>query len=177
MKYTGLAIISALSVTFMASQPATAQSVNGSIDATMTLTSGCAVNGNANAHNTSFGILDFGSHNTLFTEATAQVAPTGNGAALVVQCTAGLNASIAITGGENDAAVVGSNRAMAYGGTFIPYDIYSDAAYQTVMANNVPIAIPTDGTPLSLPIYGRALGTPGLVPGTYTDIISLTLSF
>lgn len=179
MKHVGLTAISALSIMAMTPHLATAQTqtVNGSINATMTLTSACAVNGTTASGNMNFGTLDFGSETTLFTEATTQLAPTGNGSTLVVQCTAGLNASLAVVSGQNDAAVPGSLRAMENGGLFIPYDIYSDSGFQTIVNNSSSFAIPTDGTPLALPIYGRALGITGLTPGTYTDIISLTLSF
>ncbi|WP_336962837.1 spore coat U domain-containing protein [Sphingobium aquiterrae] len=156
--------------------PAIAQNVSGTVDATITLTSACEVNGSTGTSNVDFGTLDFGTHSTLFTSATAQVNGNGSGE-IAVQCSPGADATLTFTGGLHDAAIGGSGRAMSDGTLFVPYDIYRDSAFNTVLANGASITITADGSIQHIPVYGRALGISGLAAGTYTDTISVMLAF
>lgn len=153
-----------------------AQTVTGTIDATITLTSACEVNGGTGTTGVDFGTLDFGSHTTLFDEATAAV-QNGGGTAIAIQCSPGAGATLTVTGGAHDGQVPGSGRAMSDGAQFVPYDIYTDAAFQNVLANNQAIGVTADGTVQLVPIYGRALGNAGLSAGTYGDTVAVTLTF
>lgn len=157
--------------------PASAQTVTGTIDTTITLTSACEVNGSTATSGVDFGTIDFGSHSTLFSEATSTLDPGGGGGGISIQCSPGSDASLTINSGLNDAAVAGSGRAMSNGSLYVPYDIYSDAAFLNVLANGASITVTADGTEQIVPIYGKALGNSGLQAGTYTDTISVTLSF
>lgn len=171
----GAGMVLAGAAMFVGQSAAHAQTVTGTIDATITLTSACEVNGSTATTGVDFGTLDFGSHTTLFTEAAAAMA--GAGSAISIQCSPGSPASLTITGGSYDAQVPGSGRAMSNGTLYIPYDIYADAAFANVLANNTPIAVTADGTPQLIALYAQALGNELLVPGTYTDTVSVTLSF
>ena len=153
-----------------------AATVTGTIDSTITLLAACEVNGSAAADGADFGTLDFGAHSTFFTSATGQV-DSGSGGAISIRCAPGSAATLTITGGQHDGSVPGSSRGMGNGSTFVAYDIYRDAALQNALANGATFSIPANGTAQSVPIYGRALGRAGLVPGTYTDIISVSLTF
>ncbi|PZU57611.1 MAG: spore coat protein [Sphingobium sp.] len=153
-----------------------AQTVTGTVGSTITLTAACQVNGSTATSGVNFGTLDFGSRSTLFNTATGVV--DGNGAgAIAIQCTPGSGATLTVVGGAHDAAITGGNRALSNGTKFVPYDIYRDAGYANVLANGATISVTTDGTVQTIPIYGRAVGTSALVAGTYTDTISLTLTF
>lgn len=177
MKVSGLNIFSMLAVTAFFCNPANAQTVTGTIDATITLTSACEVNGSTATSGVDFGTIDFGSHTTLFSEATSTLDPGGGGSGISIQCSPGSDASLTIVGGLNDASVAGSGRAMKNGSLYVPYDIYSDASFATLLANGNSIAVTADGTIQTIPIYGKALGNGGLTAGLYSDTISVTLSF
>lgn len=176
MTYTR--ILSALTAAagFIAAVPTMAQTVTGTIDSTITLTSACEVNGSTGTTAVDFGTLDFGSHTSLFTEATAQVDGNGSGA-IAIQCTPGSGATLTFLAGLNDDEVAGSTRAMTNGTLFVPYDIYSDPAFATVLDNGSTVPVTADGTVQIVNVYGRALGNAGLTAGTYTDTIAVTLTF
>jgi spore coat protein U-like protein len=155
---------------------ADAQTVTGTVDATITLSAACEVNGSTATSGVNFGTLDFGSVSTFFSSADAQVDGNGSGS-ISVQCSPGSGATLTINSGLHDAAVSGGSRALTDGSQYIPYDIYSDAGFNTVLNNNSTLSITADGTVQTVPIYGRAVGASGLSPGTYTDTISVTLTF
>lgn len=155
---------------------ANAQTVSGTINSTISLSSACEVNGNSGTSNVDFGTLNFGSHSTFFTSAEAQVDGNGSGS-ISIQCSPGSDATLTINSGLHDAAISGGGRALSNGTLYIPYDIYSDSGFANVLNNNSNLPVTGDGTVQVVPIYGRAVGTPGLVPGTYNDTISLTLTF
>lgn len=171
----GRSLMAAASV-FILQSAASAQTVSGEINATITLTSACEVNGSTGTEGVDFGLLDFGSHTTLFTQATTEL-EAGGATGISVQCSPGSDASLTITAGANDNEVDGSLRAMTNGTSFVPYDIYSDSGFSAVLANNDSIDVIADGSVKVVPIYGRALGNAALTEGTYTDTISVTLSF
>ncbi|MDE8652334.1 Csu type fimbrial protein [Novosphingobium album (ex Liu et al. 2023)] len=155
---------------------ANAQTVIGTIDSTIELTAACEVNGSTGTNGVDFGTLDFGSHSTFFTQATTQL-QSGAGNTIEIRCSPGADATLTFASGNNDGEVNGSGRAMAFNAHFVPYDIYSDAGFQNVLDNDATIPVTADGTMQDIPIYGRALGASGLVAGTYTDTISVTLGF
>ena len=155
---------------------ANAQTVTGTIESTITLLSACEVNGSTATSGVDFGTLDFGGHSTFFDEATTQL-QSGSANAIEIRCAQGADATLTITGGLHDAAVGGSGRAMANGSRYVPYDIYSDSGFQNPLVNGETIAVTADGSIQQIPIYGRALGNSGLIPGDYSDTISVTLDF
>lgn len=157
------------------SASASAQTVTGTVESTITLTRACQINGATDTTNVAFGVLDFGAHTTLFTDASAQV--QGNGGAITIQCSPGASATLTFAAGLHDAAVAGSGRAMGNGSLMVPYDLYSDAALSTVIPVGGTQEITADGTVQTVNVYGRALGAPGLTAATYTDTIAVTLAF
>lgn len=175
MMCSKVAFVLAVSVGLLFGPASNAQTVTGTVDSTITLTRACQVNGTTDATNVAFGVLDFGTHTTLFTDATAQV--EGNGGAITIQCSPGASATLTFAAGLHDAAVAGSGRAMGNGTLLVPYDLYSNAALSTVMPVGATQSITADGTVQTINIYGRALGAPGLTAATYTDTIAVTLAF
>lgn len=156
--------------------PAAAETVTGTVNATITLTKACKVNDQTGAAGVSFGTLNFGSHTTLFTEATATA--NGNGAgAVAIQCTPGADATLQFNAGQNDGQVKGSGRAMNFGTYYVPYDIYSDSGFLTKLVSGGSITVSADGTVKTVNVYGKALGAASLVDGTYSDVISVVLTF
>ena len=155
-----------------------ATTVTGQISASLILINSCLVNGVGGTTGLNFGALNFGTANTLYTEADGQVLG-GGGAPLSIHCSAGTSPVLPITSGANDGKSTGGTRALADGaGHFAPYDIYTDAAHTQILANNGTINLAAStGVAQTVSIYGKSPGKVGLPAGTYTDTIAVTLTF
>lgn len=175
MKYLNSLLLSIASGASLCG-PVSAQSVNGTIDATITLSPACNVNGGIPTGSVNFGELDFGTHNSFFTQATTQL-ETGSGSAISITCSPGADATLTIGAGANDGLVPGSGRAMSDGTQYIGYDIFRDSGFTQPLPPNTPVTVTADGTEQLVPIHGRALGGTALAPTTYTDLINVTLAF
>lgn len=170
-------ILPLMTLAWVSCSPA-ATTVTGQISATLILTNSCLVNGVGGSSGLNFGTLNFGTNNSLYTEADAQVLG-GGGGALSIQCSAGTSPVLSITSGTNDGRSTGGTRALADGaGHFAPYDIYTDAAHTQILANNgtINLALST-GAAQTVNIYGKSPGKVGLPAGTYTDTIAVMLTF
>ncbi|WP_256824984.1 spore coat U domain-containing protein [Pseudomonas kurunegalensis] len=158
--------------------PAQAATVTGSITSTLTLIAACQVNGGTATSGLNFGALNFGTVDALFTSANAQVQRSGGGA-MSILCSAGAIPVIKVRAGLHDGQSSGGTRALADGaGNFVPYDLYTDSGASNLLAIDGTITLPTStGAAQTVNLYGRAVGKAGLPPGTYTDTISVELSF
>ncbi|RII76358.1 Csu type fimbrial protein [Pseudomonas monteilii] len=158
--------------------PAQAATVTGSITSTLTLIAACQVNGGTATSGLNFGALNFGTVDALFTSANAQVQRSGGGA-MSILCSAGAIPVIKVRAGLHDGQSSGGTRALADGaGNFVPYDLYTDAGASNLLTIDSTITLPTStGAAQTVNLYGRAVGKAGLPPGTYTDTISVELSF
>lgn len=150
----------------------------GTIDSTLTLTAACQVNGSSGTSGVSFGALDFGTKDALFTTAEAQVIG-GGGGAMSILCSAGTVPVIRVGAGSHDGQSTGGSRALADGdGNFVPYDFYTDAGHTQLLAIDDTITLPTSsGVAQTVNLYGQARGKAGLPAGVYTDTVSVELSF
>ncbi|MBC2656473.1 spore coat protein U domain-containing protein [Pseudomonas sp. MSSRFD41] len=162
----------------MASTAQAATTVTGQITSTLILTSSCQVNGVGGTTGLNFGALNFGTTNSLFTTASGQVLG-GGGGALSILCSAGTTPSLTVQGGSNDGKSTGGTRALYDGvGNYVPYDLYTDAGHSQLLAINGVIALaPSTGVAQTVNIYGQAVGKAGLPAGTYTDTVSVQLTF
>lgn len=155
---------------------ANAGTTSGTIGVQVDLTRACKINGSVG--NSNFGSLNFGTHTTLFDEATAQV---GNGASagITIQCSPGADAVLSFNAGQNDGAAAGGQRALYCSAShqYLPYDIYSDSSYSTLLNSGQSINVTADGLEKTVRVYGRARGVTGLYAGSYTDTISVQLDF
>jgi len=160
--------------------PAAQADITGTVDATITLEAGCIVNGQSfsdGAAGADFGTLDFGTHNTLFTEADGQI--LNGGGAFLIQCSPGLTPVLSFDAGENDGLGAGAGlRAMENAsapGTYVTYNLYSDAGRTTIIPIGGDVTLAADGSQQTVNVYGRAFGEPALTPGTYGDVITVVL--
>ncbi|MGC5702032.1 spore coat protein U domain-containing protein [Pseudomonas sp. NFXW11] len=155
-----------------------ATTVTGQINSTLILTSSCQVNGVGGSTGLSFGALNFGTTNSLFTTATGQVLG-GGGGALSILCSSGTTPSLTIQGGANDGMSSGGTRALYDGvANYVPYDLYTDAGHSQILAINGVINLaPSTGVAQTVNIYGQAVGKAGLPAGTYTDTVAVQLTF
>ena len=163
----------------LAATPSHAE-ITGSIDAVIVLEAGCIINGvnfSDGASGADFGILDFGTQNTLFTEADGEV--LSGGSAFTIQCSPGITPILSFDAGENDGDGAGSGlRAMAHGSTagqFVTYNLYSDAGRTAVIPIGGDITLSSSGAAQTVNVYGRAFGEAALVPGTYGDVVTVLL--
>jgi spore coat protein U-like protein len=155
--------------------------ITGTVNATITLEAGCIVNGqnlDDGATGANFGTVNFGTHNTLFTQSDGQVL-NGGGGALSIQCSPGITPILSFEGGQHDGSGTGIGvHAMAHtstAGKFVTYNLYSDAGRTAIIPIGGDIALGSTGAVQTVNIYARAFGEAALTPGTYTDTVTVVL--
>ncbi|WP_232494685.1 spore coat U domain-containing protein [Novosphingobium kaempferiae] len=171
-----LAILCAGGIGFV--RPANAETT-AQFDVTATVTAGCLVDGLGGSGNAGrVGVLDFGTDST-FSTAT-RTATTTTGQAIRLRCTPGVSLTMSIDGGAHFA---NARRNLQRGTTTtarIGYTLCRDAAcnQQIAVGTAVPVTVTgTNSEDVRLPIYG-SLTLPGtLPPGTYTDTLTITLTW
>lgn len=162
--------------------PVTANAaVTGTVDATITLEAGCIVNGqnfDDGSTGVDFGTIDFGTHNTLFTESDAQI--LSGATELTVQCSNGITPVVTFDAGLNDSQGAGVGlHAMAHqtdAAQFVTYNLYSDAGRTTIIPVGGDVTLDDDGTQQTVSVYARAFGEAGLITGTYTDTMTVVVT-
>jgi spore coat protein U-like protein len=148
-------------------------------DVTAAIVPGCLVDGLGSAGNAgTIGTLDFGHDSSLST--ASHSATTTASQAIRLRCTPGVNLSMSIDGGTHSASGARNLQLGANTAARIVYSVCRDAAC------NLPIAIggtastlitTANANDVRLPIYA-ALTLPGhLPPGTYTDTLTVTLTW
>ncbi|QTF07702.1 spore coat protein U domain-containing protein [Brenneria izadpanahii] len=156
------------------------ETVTGNIGVTLTITTACAVDSGTSSGST-WGTIDFGTHDSLATNIDGQVTSTsGNG--LTVTCSTGTPATVRIGTGANDNS---SLRTLASsGGTYnIPYRLYTDANMTTEIPLNDAdgIALTATGSAQSIPVHARILPSDQTIlapsAGTYTDTVAATVEW
>lgn len=144
---------------------------NQSFQVTATVVDGCLITGGP-----AIGKLDFGSHagsdRQRFTAAMVQ------NTAFTLACTPGTTLTLRIDGGSH---YTNQRNLQRVGGTtLIGYQLYRDAGLTSAGAipvgQNVPLTY-SDANHIVLPVYG-ALQLSGMSPaGTYTDTLTVTMSW
>lgn len=154
--------------------------ITGSVNAIIKLDATCSINGDSNddgATGVDFGSLDFGTHTTLFSTADAQV--NSGGSAIAVECSPGVTPVLTFNAGLYDGqGTGGGDRAMKHAtesSQYVTYSLYSDSGRQNVIAVGQGITLSDTGAAQSVDVYARAFGATGLYPGTYEDLITVTL--
>lgn len=160
--------------------PAGAQAATtAEFEVSATVSSGCLVDGlGASGNAGRIGTLDFGEDST-FSTSTHTATTTAN-QAIRLRCTPGVTLRMTIDGGAHSGA---GTRNLQRGATLtarIPYTLCRDAACTQLIGVNAQqnIVITTSNTEdVRLPIYGRLTLPGGLPPGTYTDTLTVTLTW
>lgn len=123
---------------------------------------------------TSFGTLDFGTQYQLI----QPVAVTGqtNSGAIAVQCAAGVVYKVVMNAGNSGNV---SQRYMQ--GTvltrYVLYNLYTDAAHTTIWDNLTGVSKTATGLAESLPVYGLVPVQTTPATDSYTDAITVTVSW
>ena len=130
----------------------------------ITITSSCVIN--------SASTLNFGTQGVL----TADVDGTST---LQVQCTAGTPYNIGLDAGTGSGATV-SGRKMTSGDSTISYALYSNAGRTSNWGNTVgtdTVSGTGNGSTQSSTVYGRVAAQSTPAPGTYSDTITMTVTY
>lgn len=170
------ALFSIIALSF---SPANA-AITGTVDATITLEAGCIVNGQTfdnGSTGADFGVIDFGTQNTLFTEADSQI--LSGASAFTVQCSNGITPVLSFDAGLHDGDGTGLGlHAMAHeteAGQFVTYNLYSDSTRTAVIPVGGDVTLASGGTQQTVNVYARAFGEAGLTPGVYADVVTVVL--
>ncbi|WP_165789498.1 Csu type fimbrial protein [Billgrantia endophytica] len=137
------------------------------------ITPGCQINGVISPEAGKLGTLDFGRHPAIATDSL--VTGFAANAAVTLSCTPGVALSMSLDGGSHFA---NGERNLDSGSHRIPYQLYRDAGLSQAVPVNQSVAVVYDNpNDIRLPIYA-ALQLPGLSPpGTYQDVLTVTLSW
>jgi spore coat protein U-like protein len=116
--------------------------------------------------------LDFGSLGVL-------TANADQSSSIQVQCTNTTPYNIGLDAGTGAGATV-TTRKLSNGGAIINYSLYTDAARSTVWGNTIgtdTVAATGSGGSQSYTVYGRIPAQTTPAPGTYTDTITVTVTY
>lgn len=183
-------VATALALGLVAHGAQAAGSMSGQLNAQMVLQSGCIISGapGAGTSGINMGTLDFGTQPSTFTGVLTATASGGAGGPGATQITCSpdvLAMNITVGAGNNagqGASVGTGSRAMKFGTSYLPYEVYSDSAMTTAYPTAVTslgVVLPGTGAPIGLPVFGRVNKTTvnAITPGTYTDLLQVTLSW
>ncbi|MED5698293.1 spore coat U domain-containing protein [Enterobacter ludwigii] len=153
--------------------PAAGAVTSQSFKVSATIVPGCAVSTGSGGL---FGTLDFGTRNGV-ESAPVSTSFVPNGA-LSIACTPGVALSMSINGGQNYSSI---RRMKRSGGTeVVGYRLYSSSSLAANSEIGVNQAIPvtyTNSNNIALPLFGVALLTGFSPAGTYSDQLTVTLSW
>lgn len=113
--------------------------------------------------------VNFGSYDTFSNQSLDS---TGN---ITVSCDVSANYTISLSPGAGSYA----SRAMTSGSHTLNYNLYSDATRTTVWGDGTAstVTISGSGTTGNPPVYGRIPARQNAYVGTYSDTITVTLTF
>jgi spore coat protein U-like protein len=137
-----------------------------------TIVPGCAV---ATGSGGLLGTLDFGTHNGV-ESAPVSTSFVPNGA-LSIACTPGVALSMSINGGQNYSSVRRMKRRTAPTWWYRLYSSSSLAANSEIGVNQAIPVTYTNSNNIALPLFGVALLTGFSPAGTYSDQLTVTLSW
>jgi spore coat protein U domain-containing protein, fimbrial subunit CupE1/2/3/6 len=157
---TGLGILAGLALCGGSADATTTQLTFG---VTMAITAECVINSTAT--------LDLGSSGVINSTHTTN-------SPLHIQCTNTTPYTIGLDAGTTTGATV-SQRLLANGAATINYNIYSDSGFTTVWGNSGGALVGSTGTGAdqTFPVYGKVTAQTTPAPGTYTDTVTVTVTY
>ena len=145
-----------------------ATTAGNTFQVTATVISACTVSGTA---------LNFGSS----IDPLAAATPLDASSTLSVQCTNTTPYAVSLNAGSNAGGAANfTTRAMKSGANSLGYQLYLDAGRATVWGNGTASSTVSGtgtGSTQSLTIYGRLPSLANVVPGSYTDTVTVTVSY
>ncbi|BAN46597.1 spore coat U domain-containing protein [Metapseudomonas resinovorans] len=180
MRGVALVALSALAVPVAADTGTDELTVQRRFQLQAVISSGCLL-GSGASDASSFGSLSFGQFAALPTDVNRVTTPGGG--SIVLQCTPGLDMSIALSAGANTGNV-SAGRFLAKGAETLRYQLYKDAGYSSVWgdgnngATAMSLSFPAGGSSQTYPVYAR-LFSAAVMPsaGVYTDTVTVTITY
>jgi spore coat protein U-like protein len=153
----------------LAASAAPAATASGTFQVNATVSSVCYVSG---------ALLNFG--NSL--DPVAGATPVDASSTLSVQCTNTTAWSVALDAGSNAGGAANfASRTLKNGASSLAYQLYLNAGRTTVWGDGTGGSSPVTGTGTgatqSLTVYGRLPSMAGAIPGTYTDTVTVTITY
>ncbi|MGY4531733.1 spore coat protein U-like protein [Pseudomonas sp. TE3786] len=152
---------------------AAAGSKTASIGLSAEVLPACSAGSTAPATLGQFGVLDFGTYFSL-TALVSVTSQIGNGS-LRINCL--LNTPYRVLLSAGGSGSVAARRMTGPASAQINYNLYTNATYATVWDNTTGVTGTGSGTDQYLQVYGRVPAQPAPTPGTYTDTITVTVSW
>lgn len=155
---------------FSAAQEARgATPVTNTFQVTATITSSCTVSGSN---------LNFGSA----IDPLAAGVPLDASSNLTVSCSNSTPYSVSLNAGANAGGTANfTSRAMISGGNSLAYQLYLDSGRSSVWGDGTSSSATKSGTGTgsaqTIPVYGRIPSLANVVPGSYTDTVTVTVSY
>lgn len=148
---------------------AAATPVTTTFPVTATITSACTVSGSS---------LNFGSAIDPLSVST----PLDATSTLTVTCSNTTPYTVSLSAGANAGGASNfANRTMKSGSDTLAYQLYLDAGRSTVWGDGTASSTAKTGTGTgsvqSLTVYGRLPSLANVVPGSYTDTVTVTISY
>lgn len=135
------------------------------------IVNGCVISG---TNPGVFGTIDFGTQPGVGT-VTANAAYVQS-STIVLACTPGTTLNMSINGGSNFTTT--RNLRVAGNTNLVPYTLYSNAARTTpILVNQNMVLTLTNANNITLPIYGQLQLSGVNRAGTYSDTLTVTLSW
>ena len=161
-RVAAMLVIAGGSIAFLAQTPAHAGTATSTMSVSANIAGTCSVGATSMA---------FGTYAS--TAASTATAP------IQVTCTNGVVAQVSLNQGNNNnkAAAYGS-RALANGGAnYLGYDIYTDNTYATVWNTTNTVPVTSTGSPVTVDAYGRIPAGQTPATGSYSDSVTITVTF
>jgi spore coat protein U-like protein len=149
----------------LGANPAVSQTQTSQFSVQMTITADCQI--------TSAGSLSFGSAGVIATNRDGT-------SAIVVQCTNGTAYNVGLNEGTGTGATVATRKMTGPGAATVNYTLYSDSAHSSVWGNTVGTDTKSangTGAAQSYTVYGRVLPQTTPAPGSYSDTVTVTLTY
>ncbi|MEI4506391.1 spore coat U domain-containing protein [Sphingopyxis sp. CCNWLW253] len=159
--------------------PASRAETTAEFEVSAEIAPGCLVDGlGSSGHAGTIGTLDFGVDSTFSTATHTATTTTAQGIRL--RCTPGVNLMMGVDGGSH--AATGARHLQRGSDTAarIAYALCRDAACNQPIAIGGSATIAVTGTnseDVILPLFASLTLLGGLVPGTYTDTLTVTLTW
>jgi len=135
--------------------------VNMAFKATANVSSGCAVSINATD-------LNFGTVGSLAT-------PTDGTSTITLTCPPNTSWALGLNYGVN---ATGTQRRMAGpAGSYVNYGLFQDSGRTKAWDNGANVLMGSGGNPSSVTVYGRVPVQPEASPGSYSDTVTVTLTY
>jgi spore coat protein U-like protein len=142
-----------------------AATVTSTFPVNMTITAQCVIN--------SASTLNFGSSGVIQAAVTAT-------STIQVQCTNTTPYDIGLDVGNGTGATVATRKMTKIAGTTLDYSLYSDSSHVTVWGNTIGSDTVTSsgtGSSQSFTVYGQVPVQSTSAPGSYTDTITVTVTY